>query len=140
MSNQRYKKTFYLLGRIGRASDKELRAELCYQASSGRCESLAILSDMELIEVNNHLQRLAAEVDGADDMKLKRQQRKFFSICYDLRWTLPGGKLDYTTIFGWVNKYGYLHKDFNEYTAKELPELITQIETIQRKEYAKSKN
>lgn len=135
----RYKITFALLKKLGKQNDTELRRDLCYQASSGRTESLKDLTDMELVEVNNHLRRISASMPVVNDESLTRMRRKFFSICYDLRWT-KSGKLDYARIHAWVNKYGHAHKAFNDYTTKELPELITQLESVLRYGIKKSED
>ncbi len=137
----RYALTFYLLGKIGKSTDSEFRASLCFEVSGGTATSLSDLSDAELVELNQHLRGFnSGKAVNFEEMSFKRMQKKFFSICYDLNWTVPGGKLNYQTINEWLLKFGYLHKEFNKYTAKELPQLITQLENIQRKDYEKSKS
>lgn len=138
-SNNKYALTFYLFGRLKIANDKDARHEIVRSVTNGRTEKLSELEGLELHELNEHLKRLTATPTDIDKIKLERQRRKFFSICHLLNWELDNGKLNYDVINEWLLKFGYLHKPLNEYTLKELPQLITQIESIKRKDYEKGK-
>lgn len=63
------------------------------------------------------------------------QRKKIISMARSIGWTKASQRdeskqvADMQRIYGWVLKYGYLHKGMNEYTAKELPKLVTQFQT-----------
>jgi hypothetical protein len=59
-----------------------------------------------------------------------KMRRRFFAVCHELGWKLENGKLDYKRINGWLLQYGVHKKKLNAYTAKELPELISQIDAL----------
>jgi len=140
MASNKYALTYYLLGRLKIANDVDSRKEIVRSVCNGRTERLSELDPIELHELNEHLKRLSAAPADLDELKIKRQRRKFFSICHLLNWEHNDGKLNYETINNWLIKFGYLHKPLNDYSLKELPQLITQIESIKRKDYEKGKN
>lgn len=49
------------------------------------------------------------------------------------------GAADMDRIYQWVLKYGYLHKELNDYSYEELPKLVTQAKSY-RASYLKSLN
>ena len=63
-----------------------------------------------------------------------RQHRYILSLCHQLNWVRPSakGKLvaDLETLGRWLRKYGYLHKPMKEYSDREFPKLVTQLENI----------
>lgn len=44
-------------------------------------------------------------------------------------------KKDYSALYGWVLKYGYLKKDLRKYSYNELPKLVSQLEFGPYKSY-----
>jgi len=64
-----------------------------------------------------------------------RQHKYILSICYQLGWVSYSDTLrrmlpDLEALGAWLHKYGYLHKALKQYTAAELPRLITQLEGV----------
>lgn len=122
--------------------DKEQVEELAFQYSQGRTKSTRELSVQEFSSLVNHLEAIKKGMVKASEVKQKlpdpadRQRKKFLSTCYDLKWT-TNGKLNWIKINEWLQQYGYLHKPLNDYTLQELPKLVTQIETLLKKDYAK---
>lgn len=62
---------------------------------------------------------------------------KLFAMCHEMGWikstTVVDGpeikiKKDYSAVYNWVAKYGYLKKPLRDYTYNELPKLVTQLE------------
>ena len=122
--------------------DKEQVEELVYQYSEGRTKSTRELSVQEFSSLTNHLEAIKKGMTKAPEVKptatdpADKQRKKFLSTCYDLKWTTDG-KLNWIKINEWLQQYGYLHKPLNNYTIEELPKLVTQIETLLKKDYAK---
>ena len=64
--------------------------------------------------------------------------RKLFAMAHEMGWIKEvsavgeNGKLetkkDYSSVYNWVTKFGYLGKDLRKYTYKELPKLLSQFE------------
>lgn len=75
------------------------------------------LNDKNITAYNNRVK--AADV-AADAMR-----KKIISQCRECGW-LINGKADMKRVYAWVLKYGYLHKPLMQYTAAELPALVTQ--------------
>ncbi|MCK6649816.1 MAG: hypothetical protein L6Q66_09180 [Bacteroidia bacterium] len=113
--------------------DEETKADLVAQVSEGRERSSRNLTYNECDKLIKHLQSLVSE----NHDKSNRMRRKILSICHEMKWTLPGSKLDWNKINNWLLKYGYLHKPLNDYTAKELPSLVSQFEGLLNHYYAK---
>lgn len=124
--------------------NKETKEELVYEYTKGRSSSSADLNLDEcqaLINNLNHMARNSVQVKPTPKPKLEKSaenkmRRKILSICHEMRWK-EGNNLDWKRINGWLLKYGYLHKPLNDYTAKELPTLITQFEQLLKEFYAK---
>ena len=74
----------------------------------------------------------------ADYKKGNLQRRKILSLCHEIGWTYPtyGGKMviNFEGLDKWMVHYSYLHKPLNYYTPAELPQLVTQFETMAAKE------
>lgn len=58
-----------------------------------------------------------------------KMRRKIISCCRECGFTKEG-KADMPRIEAWVLKYGYLGKALNQYSAQELPKLVTQAENM----------
>jgi len=111
------------------------KEELVYSFSNGRETSSANLTHAECQGLINHLRAMKSgqrQEDKADKMR-----KKVLSICHEMNWKLPNGKLDWNRINAFLYKYGYLKKTLNDYTEKELPMLITQFENLLKQYYAK---
>lgn len=61
--------------------------------------------------------------------KADNMRKKIISCCREIGWHRQG-KADMPRIKEWVLKYGYLHKDINQYLITELPMLVTQAENM----------
>jgi|GEM_PF-1270505 len=64
-----------------------------------------------------------------------RHHRYILSLCRGLGWTRYDDKSQKTTVdlsqFGdWLHQHGYLHKRLKDYSTKELPVLILQLEQL----------
>ena len=119
-----------LVGKLGISAEQKM--ELVQEVSDGRCSSSAELLVQEMECLINHLQQLAnkQEPDAAT-----RMRRKVCALFHELEYEKPNGSLDYDRINGWMLKFSYLHKLLNGYKAKELPALLTQVESMLKKEY-----
>jgi hypothetical protein len=70
--------------------------------------------------------------------KSLRLMKKLFAMAHELGWikeethVKPNGetfvKKNYTTVYKWVEQYGYLKKPLRKYSYNELPKLVSQFE------------
>lgn len=120
-----------LLGKL--KVDRDTKREMIYQATQGRTDSSRELDQ-------NECNRLISELNSLlNNDRANTMRRKIFSICHELGWHISGTmKVDQDRMEAWLGKYGYLHKPLMQYTAAELPALVTQFEEMLRKSYAKS--
>ncbi len=102
--------------------------------TDGRVESSSAMTYMEGMKLIRHLEdkQQPSNIDPADNMR-----KKIISMLREIGYeTHVEGKrkADMKAIYSLVNKVGYLKKGFNQYTAQELPKLVSQIEEIYKKE------
>lgn len=124
--------------------DKDMKAELVLQFTNNRTESSSKMLLDECQALINHLSSIssaparteAAKNNAREISPENRQRRKILSICHEMGWK-KDGKLDWAKINAFLHKFGYLHKDLNDYTAAELPKLVTQFEHLLKSHYAK---
>jgi hypothetical protein len=121
------------LGVRGLADDKE---EIISIYTNGRTtnEKEMFMHEARLLLMN---------VNGPDINEL--MIRKMFALAHELTWIKKVQKVDekgnlvpandYSVLYNWVLKYGYLNKELREYTYKELPKLISQFENGPYKNY-----
>jgi hypothetical protein len=91
---------------------------------------------------------LLININGPDKNDL--MIRKMFAQAHELMWIKKVQRVDekgnlvpvndYSVLYNWVLKYGYLKKDLRDYTYKELPKLITQFENGPYKNYISNSN
>lgn len=127
-----------LLGELG--IEPELKSELVFQYTNGRTERSSQMNVEECQALINHLNHIKKEVRPDKEDKMRK---KILSICHEMNWKTPQGKIDWDRLNNWMLKYGYLKKRLNEYSFTELPTLVTQFESLLRTYYAtldKSKN
>ena len=123
MQPQLNRQLYGLLNSTGAATQK---ANLVLGFTKGRSESTADLTDAEAKEMIAYLQRQQTPDDPANKMR-----RKFLAFAHEMRWHNPGTKnLNMQHVNDWCIKYSYLHKPLNDYTIKELPALISQMEQV----------
>ena len=112
--------------------DADQKRDLVYNASKGRITSSAKLDYTEMAELIEHLQSLVNS--SPEQQKASKMRKKIMSIFHELNWETKGGQLDYGRINGWMTKSSYLHKFLNDYTVQELPRLVTQVDTMLKKQ------
>ncbi len=122
-----------LIGKL--AINSEQKKEMVNEVSRGRTESSAELSYTEMYELIEHLQSLVNSTP--DQQKANKMRRKIMSDFHELGWEKGNGALDYQRINNWMTKSSYLHKFLNDYSVQELPRLVTQVDTMLKKELAK---
>jgi hypothetical protein len=119
------------ISKKGLTEDKK---KIMSDASNGRTESS---KELLFEEAQHLLQFLNADTGGTQET-LDKMVRKLFALAYDLNWIKEkpvvgkGGKIemkkDFSIVYEWVLKYGYLKKELREYKGYELPKLITQFQ------------
>ena len=126
-TNKQHRQLFALCNKL--RIEKEQREELVYKFTNGRETSSAEMLEPECDKLIAHLHSLGKPSvnDPADKMR-----KKILSICHDMHWETPSGKIDWSRLNNWLAKYGYMHKSLNSYTLEELPTLVTQFERLQK--------
>ncbi len=128
ISKAQNKKLHMLLGKL--KVDQDTKRDLIYRLTLGRTESAKELSQSEGNRLISELNRMMYN-DSSQTMR-----RKIFSICHELGWHIPGTMtVDQQRLHAWLMKYGYHHKPLMQYTASELPMLVTQFEEMLKKSY-----
>ena len=92
--------------------------------SIGRCTSSKGLYYHEAAAMIKHLHTLQPHAAEAAKMR-----GKVLYYAHEMNWR-QHGKVDMPRIDGWCNKFGYLHKDLDQYEYAELPKLLTQFEAV----------
>lgn len=106
-----------------------VKADYVIDATNGREHSCAGLTFDEANEVINVLDAEEKELYRMKRNSEDAMRKKIISCCREMGWH-KSGKADMLRIEAWVMKFGYLHKKMNDYTAKELPLLVTQAENM----------
>lgn len=126
--------------------DQETKEELVYQFTKGRESSSSKMLVFECQALINHLNVLKNEahatnrrvtnqtVSSADKAKSQKMRRKILSTCHEMNWR-KNGALDWPRINAFLLKSGYLQKPLNDYTAQELPKLVTQFDQVLKSYY-----
>lgn len=133
-NNQQNKRLHQLLGDL--KLSKEAKEDLVYRFTNGRSTSSA---SMSVTECDAMINELARNLKNSRAEKMDKMRKKIFSICHDLQWELPDGKVDQEKLNNWLMKYGFKHKPLNDYSEKELPTLVTQFENLQKSAYASAR-
>jgi hypothetical protein len=114
------------------------KADLVYEATKGRTTSSALLSEGECKHLIEWLNTKKTQARINQDDVSNTMRRKILSICHEMQWhDAETNEIDWGGLNNWLLKYGYLHKLLHEYTAQELPKLITQFEELLRHYYQK---
>lgn len=112
--------------------DAEGKADLVFAITKGREKSTTGLTQLECIALINDLQEKLPK----NESKADKMRKKILSTCHEMRWTIDG-KVDFERLDHYLKKYGYKHKELNEYTEQELPMLVTQFDNLLISFYAK---
>jgi ribosomal protein L44E len=134
------RKLYALLQAAGIPRDQ--KETLCQSFSSGRTTHLGQMTDAEQRELFSHLQRQANRTAqpvvrhiSPEQVRTEKQRKKLIAVARSMGWEVigPNGlrQADMQRIYRWVEQYGYLHKHLNDYTADELPKLLSQFEMVQ---------
>lgn len=97
--------------------------------SGGRTESSKDLLFEEAVLMIRHLEQTDPNYPAIEKMR-----RKVLYYAHQMGWqkASASGKLrvDMQRVDEWCKTYGYLKKPLNNYTYKELPKLLSQIEAV----------
>ncbi len=129
ITNGQIKQFHTLLSKLNLQEDQ--KRDLIYKATSGRGDHTR---DMTFEEAKDLIQYLNIQANEAGN----RMRKKILHYCHLMQWYISGtNKLDFARIDRFCIKSGFKHKEFNKYSPKELPTLITQFEEVY-KHYIKS--
>lgn len=120
--------------------------------SNGRATSSTELKDHEAIELIKYLkaelrkqqasagpqhisQAIPKLTASTPAQQANTMRKKIIALAHQMGWSSihpsSGNKIaDMPRINAWAVKYGYLHKELNEYTIEELPKLVTQFQNL----------
>lgn len=110
-----------------RGIDKDTKAVMVAGFSNNRCTSSKELYYDEAADMIKHLQTLQPHQPEAEKMR-----NKILYYAHEMNWRNAALKLDMQRVDAWCNKFGYLHKDLDQYEYKELPKLVSQFEIVYR--------
>jgi len=105
------------------------RSEIIADFTNGQKNSLKQLTDWEYNELIRRLNSTMSQQLPKYDVNnpLQKQRRKVIALLCKVG-MLKNDTADMPRIYAWVRQYGYLHKNFNDYTYEEIPKLVTQAE------------
>jgi|SRR5690242_8328909 len=124
-----------LLNQTGLTAQKK---SLVFGFTNGRSDSSRDLTDAEAQSLVNYLRQQpgAVVLRQAQDDSANKQRRKIVSMAHELGWhNLVQGKwkVDMRGLNNWCVQHSYLKKELNQYTAGELPRLVSQFESMYKK-------
>lgn len=104
-------------------------ADLAASYSSERTTHVSDLTGREAYELIKGLEKVGGLPESPDE----KMKRKILSKAHEMGWELSERtasgrrKINMEKVDSWCIKYGYLHKPLDQYTASELPQLVTQF-------------
>jgi hypothetical protein len=121
-----------LLNQTGLTDDKKA---LVLSYSSKNSDSSKDLLDTEARALIRHLEGMVRNPDGPTEKALAadKMRRKILSLAHEMRWELPGGKVDMQRVNEWCQSYGFGKKTLNEHSYDELSKLVTQLKIVYQK-------
>lgn len=119
---------------LARKGLMKVKEDIIRGASGGRTSSTAGLT-ME--EARSLLMALNSDrPEPANDLMI----RKMMAQAHEMGWVKKVKRVgksgnieevkDYSILYGWIEKYGYLKKPLRDYSYKELPKLVGQLEKV----------
>lgn len=118
---------------LNKLNMQDMKDDLVLQASNGRTTHS---TELTVGEMRSLLEHLGGKQDqAAIARRANMMRRRIFSMCYTLGWVKYDEKeqrdvVDRARLDPWLIKYGYLHKDLQQYDYRELPKLVTQFENF----------
>ena len=120
------KELHYLLGKLN--IDKELKEDMVMRCTSNRTNSSSKMSVTECQALINELRHAAKQTP--EYVKSDLMRKKIISSFKKVGYTAKDGTADMLAINNFCVKRGYLHKELNKYTYKELPKLVYQVDQV----------
>lgn len=111
------------------------REKLISDFTDNRKQGLKQLTEVEYLFFIHWLQQNypaplnASKPMTGEQMGLDLMRKKIIALFRKMGYNI-GNEADMKRIYSWVNKYGYLKKKLNKYTADELPMLVSQVERV----------
>jgi hypothetical protein len=124
-----------LHGLLKQTNMSGFKADLVSSFTKQRTEHSSEMHDMECLQLIEHLRAIkqgqeAPPLQNVCD-PMDKMRKKILSICHELQWELPNGRIDFERLSAWLIKYGHKHhKHLNEYDPHDLPKLVTQFENL----------
>ncbi len=128
------------------------KADMVEGATNGRTRSS---KDLYFDEARELIMALNSYAEAKNKDDKGPMVRKLFRMAHEIGWIkkqsivnsqqstagpLIAEKNDYSRVYGWVLKYGYLKKDLRRYAYKEMPKLLSQFEFGPYKSYISNLN
>lgn len=115
----------------------EHKADIVNEFTDGKQTSTKEMTMEQMIQAIEHLEAnknaKTASTKTKRDSSLDRQRKKIIGFCREMGMEKEkNGKTvaDMDSVYKFILKVGYLKKDLNDYTAQEMPILVTVIEKI----------
>jgi hypothetical protein len=113
----------------------EEKASIIMQSTNGRTGHS---SELYLEEAKALLKSLLTTGQTPRQGSKNKMIGKIFAMAHEIGWVgqktsvNDKGQMftanDYSKVYAWIKKYGYLHKDIKQYEFNEIPKLLTQFE------------
>lgn len=120
---------------LNKLNMQDMKDDLVMQASNSRTTHS---TELTISEMRGLLEHLGGKQDNEAMLKRSNMmRRRIYSMCYTLGWvkydeTEKRYIVDKDRLDGWLIKFGYLHKDLQQYEYRELPKLVTQFENFMK--------
>ena len=129
------KQLFALLNKFHIQED--LRRDMVLEFTQMRTYRSSLMTKRECQNLITSLRQRLSYGDKTRGEQANQMRKKVYALAHELGWEQADGKVNQDTLNQWLLKYGCLHKPLAEYTVKELPQLLSQLENILAKTYGK---
>jgi hypothetical protein len=111
---------------------QEQKPALVLSFSKGRSGSSKELSYSEANELILYLEgQLNSPTENVrQQVSANQMRRKIISICHNMKWENPDGAVDMARLNEWCLHKSYLKKSIQQYSYKQLPKLVSQLQEV----------
>lgn len=117
---------------------EEDKEDAVLNTTQGRTKSIREMYPSEAITLINALN--GKEDRPHESGKKSRMKRQILALCHEMGWEHDNGKVDLDRVNAYCKQRGYLKKEFNDYTEKELPRLVAQFRQMHKNYLLKNAN
>lgn len=105
---------------------KDTKEELIHLHTDGRTTRISELNFDEATKVIKALTTGTVQYESPSS----KMRRKILSMAHEMNWELESGEIDMKRVNNWCINYGYLGKPLDQYSERELPQLVSAFENM----------